>query len=100
MQTRTIIDKIEIEPQTGNVGVRMKKQIVEGDMVLAEQYHRTTIDSGADPAAQVALVNAHLATMGYPPIRNEDVAVLHSALAPLAALRAAKAQAARAKAPA
>jgi hypothetical protein len=99
METRTIIDKIEIDPQTGNVGVRMKKQIVEGELVLAEHYHRTTIDTAADPAAQMALVNAHLATMGYPAIRNEDVAVLHSAMAPLASLRAAKGDAARAKEP-
>jgi hypothetical protein len=99
METRTIIDRIEIDPQTGTVGVRMKKQIVEGETVLAEQYHRTTIDTGADPAARMAAVDAHLATMGYPAIRSEDVAVLHSAMAPLASFRAAKAEAAQAKEP-
>jgi hypothetical protein len=100
MQTRTIIDRIEIEPQTGNVGVRMRKQVITDDgTLIANDYHRTVIDAGADPAAQMAAVNAHLATMGFPAAKSEDVAVLNAAVTPLASHRAAKAREARVKAP-
>ena len=74
MQTRTIVDRIEIEPQTGNVAVRMLKQIVDDSgRVLASEYHRTSIAPHADPAGQMAAVNAHLDTMGYPPVPDESV---------------------------
>jgi len=93
MQTRTIIDRIEIEPQTGNVGVRMLKQIIDDQgLVLSSQYHRTVIDAGTDPAAQMAAVNVHLGTMGYPAVKVEDRAVLDAAIAPLGSLRATKVQ--------
>jgi len=99
MQTRTIIDRIEIEPQTGNVGVRIRKQIVADDgIILSSDYHRMMIDAGSDPAAQIAAVNAHLAAMGFAPVEPEDVSLLSSALAPLAGHRAAKAEEAREKA--
>ena len=98
METRTIIDKIEIEPQTGNVGVRMRKQVLaDNGEVLSDGYHRTMIDAGGDPDTQIAAVNAHLAAMGFPAIKTEDVAVLNSAMAPLSTLRATKAQEALAK---
>jgi hypothetical protein len=38
----------------------MKKQIVEGERVLPQHYHRTTTDTGADPAARMAAVNLAL----------------------------------------
>ena len=100
MQTRTLIDKIEIEPETGNIGVRMRKQVI-GDaidaqtgqpVVLANEYHRTMIEAGADPEAQMTAVNAHLIAMGYAAVKAEDLSVLTSALSPLAKLRAAKAR--------
>jgi hypothetical protein len=91
MQTRTIIDKIEIEPQTGNVFVKIQKQIVDGDQILASQPHRTVIGPGVTAAGQMALVNDHLASMGHPAVKAEDVAVLDAALANLAGHRAAKA---------
>jgi len=91
MQTRTILDRIEIEPQTGNVFVKIQKQIVDGDQILASQPHRTVIEPGVTPAAQMALVNAHLASMGYPAVNATDVAVLDAALVHLAGHRADKA---------
>ena len=46
MQARTIIDRIKIEPQTGNVGVRMRKQLVaDNDKMMSSEYHWTMIDS-------------------------------------------------------
>lgn len=108
MQTRTIIDKIEIEPQTGNVGVRIRKQVIDetktdpstGDkLVLASEYHRTMIGAGADQATQMAAVNAHLATMGFPAVKAEDHAALNAVIAPLASLRSTKAAEQVAKGP-
>ena len=75
MQTRTILDRIEIEPQTGNVTIRMLKQIADaGGKVLASEYHRTSIGPQTDPSSHMDAVNAHLATMGYPALSDEDVA--------------------------
>jgi hypothetical protein len=101
MEKRTIIDRIEIEPQTGHVSLRLRKQVIDDDgkTVLASDYHRTTIDASADVAAHMAGVNAHLTgKLSYPEIKTEDAGVLDIALAPLAPLRAAKAQEARDKA--
>jgi hypothetical protein len=99
MQTRTIIDRIEIEPQTGNIGVRMRKQVIDetrddpetGDkVVVASEYHRAMLSPDTDPAAMMAAVDAHLGAIGFPPAKTEDRAVLDSALSQFAPLRAAK----------
>ena len=93
MQTRTVIDRIEIEPQTGNVGVRMLKQVIGDDgAILSAQYHRTMIDAASDPAQQMAAVNIHLSTLGFPAVKIEDHTVLDTVLAPLESYRATKAQ--------
>lgn len=80
MQTRTIVDKIELEPQSGVVGIRMRKQIVNGEKVMSEQYHRTTVAPGADVDTQMALVNAHLVADGYPPVQEGDMTRINSAV--------------------
>ena len=94
METRSIIDRIEIDPQTGNIGVRIRKQIVDDQgRVLSSDYHRTTIDAAEpDPAAQMSVVNEHLGQMGYSALKSEDRGVLDSALTHFAPLRAQKAQ--------
>lgn len=101
MQKRTIIDRIEIEPQTGNVGVRMLKQIVDddGSTILASDYHRAMIDASGDPVSAMTAVNAHLAMMGFPSVKAEDHAALNAAIAPLSSLRSAKAAEKAEKAP-
>jgi hypothetical protein len=92
MQTRTIIDRIEIEPQTGNVGVRIKKQVVaDNGTVLSSDYHRTMIEPGGDLVKQMDAVNAHLVTMGYAAITSEDMSALSSAMTQGSSFRAAKA---------
>ena len=67
MHTRTILDRIEIEPQTGNITLRLLKQVANDDgTVLASDYHRTSIAPDADADVHLAAVNAHLIKMGYP----------------------------------
>jgi hypothetical protein len=72
MEKRTIVDQIECTA-SGIIQIRMKKQIIDGDAVAAEQYHRTVLEPGSDLDAQVAAVNAHLKQMGYPNIEAEGV---------------------------
>jgi len=82
MHTSTILDRIEIEPQTGNVAVRILKQIAdESGQVLASQIHRTSIAPKTDLATHMAAVNAHLAAMGYPPLSDADIARINAATA-------------------
>ena len=91
MERRTIIDRIEIEPQTGNVGIRMRKQVVDDQgYVLASEYHRTTIEAASDPAKQMGAVNAHLAALGFPAVRAADHKVLTDVMPTLETLRAQK----------
>lgn len=82
MQKMTIIDRIEIEPLTGNVGIRMKKLIVDDDgSILSEQYHRVMIGPETDVDAHMRLVGEHLLQMKYPDVHAPHRAILDSALA-------------------
>jgi hypothetical protein len=69
----------------------MRKEIVENGVVLASEYHRTSLAPDTDSAVQIAAVNAHLAQLGYPSVEAKDVEVLDAAIAPLKDHRAAKA---------
>jgi len=94
METRTIIDRIEIEPQTGNVGVRMRKQVVDDQgHVLASEYHRTMIHAATDPIKQMDVVNEHLTALGFPAVRQVDHKVLNDVMPALETLRAQKVEA-------
>jgi hypothetical protein len=82
MHTRTILDRIEIEPQTGNVAVRILKQIADqSGQVLASPIHRTSLAPKTHLATHMAAVNAHLAAMGYPALSDADVARISAATA-------------------
>lgn len=67
---RTVIDQIEVRPQEGVVQLRLAKQIVDGDKVIAQEWHRTSFPPDADVDAQMAAVNAHLAQMGEEPVTD------------------------------
>lgn len=71
---RTIIDQIEIT-RSGSVQVRFAKLLEEDGVPLAEPaYHRTAIQPGGDPLAQMADVNVHLEQMGLAPVAAADIA--------------------------
>lgn len=70
MEKKTILDQIEI--RDGSVGVRMKKQIVDGDSVLAEQFHRVTFDGSTSFDHVRYQVEAHLAEMGAAALSDAD----------------------------
>ena len=67
-----IIDQIEVT-NNGTVQVRMHKLSSDGDLI---GNHRTSIPPAGDITAQIASVNAHMATENYSPVSASDVAKL------------------------
>ena len=72
MAKSLIIDQIEIT-KDGTVQVRMHKLSSDGDLL---GNHRTSIEPAGNINAQVAAVNAHMATENYSAISDADVAKL------------------------
>ena len=93
-----IIDQIEVT-SNGTVQVRMHKMSSDGDLI---GNHRTSLLPATDINAQVAAVNAHMATENYSAISDSDVvkltAICNAAWTAevVAAYQAAQAEAARA----
>jgi len=67
-----IIDQIEVT-NNGTIQVRMHKMSSDGDLI---GNHRTALPPATDINAQVATVNAHMATENYSAIPDADVAKL------------------------
>ena len=67
-----IIDQIEVS-NNGTVYVRMHKLSSDGDLI---GNHRTALPPATDINAQVAAVNANMATENYSAISDSDVAKL------------------------
>jgi len=72
MAKQLIIDQIEVT-SNGTVQVRMHKMSSDGDLI---GNHRTTLLPATDINAQVAAVNAHMATENYSAIPDADVVKL------------------------
>jgi hypothetical protein len=66
------IEQIEVT-SNGTVQVRMHKLSSDGDLI---GNHRTTLPPATDINAQVAAVNAHMATENYSAISDADVVKL------------------------
>ena len=67
-----IIDQIEVT-SNGTIQVRMHKISSDGDLL---GNHRTSIEPAGNISAQIAAVNAHMATENYSAISDSDVAKL------------------------
>lgn len=93
-----IIEQIEVT-NNGTIQVRMHKMSSDGDLI---GNHRTTLPPATDINAQIAAVNAHMATENYSAISDADVvkltAICNAAWTAevVAAYQAAQAEAARA----
>ena len=72
MAKQLIIDQIEVT-SNGTVQVRMHKMSSDGDLI---GNHRTLLPPATDINAQVAAVNAHMATENYSAISDADVVKL------------------------
>ena len=71
MEKRTIVDQIEVT-RDGHLQIRMRKQIVDGDVVHEMGYHRTSIEPGGDCEKQLEMLNEHLEAMGYSTVSDKD----------------------------
>ena len=72
MAKSLIIDQIEVT-NNGTVQVRMHKLSSDGDLI---GNHRTILYPATNINAQVAAVNAHMATENYSAISDADIAKL------------------------
>ena len=72
MAKSLIIDQIEVT-NNGTVQVRMHKLSSDGDLI---GNHRTILYPATDITAQVAAVNAHMATENYSPVSAADITKL------------------------
>ncbi len=72
MAKSLIINQIEVT-SNGTVQVRMHKMSSDGDLI---GNHRTLLPPATDINAQVAAVNAHMATENYASIPDADVVKL------------------------
>lgn len=60
MERRTVVDQIEVK-RDGIVQVRLAKQVVDGEQMLRNDYHRMEpLTPGADLESALLIVNAHL----------------------------------------
>jgi len=75
IEKRVVLSQIEVQPD-GTIQVRLEKQVVEDDVVLSREYHRTVITPLTKVDSQFAAVNSHLAEMGWPPVDQAAVARL------------------------
>ncbi len=74
MPKQLTIEQIEVT-NNGTVQVRMHKLSSDGDLI---GNHRTSLAPATDINAQVAAVNAHMATENFSAISAADVAKLTS----------------------
>lgn len=71
-ERKTVIDQIEIT-RGGAVQLRLGLLLIDGDKEVDCKWHRTVVPAGGSVAAQIAAVNEHLATMGYPEVGADVV---------------------------
>lgn len=72
IERKSALEQPEIN-RSGILGIKVCKLLVEDGNELDCQWHRTSIPIDADPAAQMAAVNEHLVSMGYPPVPQADI---------------------------
>ena len=57
----------------GFIEIKLSKQIVEDDVVISEEPHRTGLNKGDDIDTQMQIVNEHLSELKFPPVSAEDI---------------------------
>lgn len=69
---KTVLEQPEPH-RSGVLGVKIAILLVDDGQEIDCKWHRTSIPADIDPAAQMAAVNEHLASMGYPAVSQEDI---------------------------
>lgn len=80
IEKKTIIDQIEVT-RTGHVQIRFGLLVLEDDVELASQWHRTSVEPGGNVDNQLAAVNAHLQQMNKAQIETTDIPKLKQIVA-------------------
>src|SRR5215216_3546257 len=79
IEKRVFVHTIEIDPQTGSVGLRLAKMLFEDGQLIGEPaWHRTSVAADQTVADAVAGVNAHMAQLKWPQIEPADVAIVET----------------------
>lgn len=73
IEKKTILNRGEIDFETNIIGVRLAKIIVEDGVELSREWHRTSIEPGADIDSQLIAINAHLASMNNAEIDTTEI---------------------------
>ncbi len=71
LERKTLVDQVEIR-RDGTIQVRLLKAIVDGDTIVASEYHRLSLEPGAQLEVAAKVVNDSLATMGAAVVSAEE----------------------------
>jgi hypothetical protein len=58
IEKKTVLNQIEIR-STGEIGLQFGLVLLDDGAEIARDWHRTVIEPGINPRAQIAAVNAH-----------------------------------------
>jgi hypothetical protein len=79
IKKRTFVHTIEIDPQTGAIGLRLAKIVFEDGEPLGEPgWHRAWVAPTQSVAEAVMAVNSHLAQLKWPEIEPADLSIVES----------------------
>lgn len=73
MEILTVLNQVEFNLAANLIQIRLQLLVKNGDAVLSSTWHRTAIGPDTSVEAQMQAVNTNLASMGFPPITQEDI---------------------------
>jgi len=73
IEKKTMLNRGEIDFETGIIGVRFAKLIIENGSELLREWHRASIEPGDDVDATMIAINAHLVQMGKAKIEQSEI---------------------------
>lgn len=71
LEKRTIVDQVECT-RSGILQIRMRLQILDGETIFRNDYHRTVLEPGIDPDAQLAFLNTALLREGEAAVTSDE----------------------------
>lgn len=74
IERRTIIERVELNAD-GPTAIRLSKQLwdTESGEVLNSEYHRSIVAADQTTAEQLASVNDHLVSLGFPALESAEI---------------------------
>jgi hypothetical protein len=79
LEKRTVLVSHEFMHETGDLQLKFEKRVVDGDVILMREPHRSIVNPGVSVDDQIAAVSDHLVNhLGFPPVGKTDVDALRS----------------------